>query len=473
MNETPQPPPGATTPGAPGPSTGMDSFFDAIRRTGLVRSQERWIGGVGSGLALRLGIDPLIVRGVLGVSVLIGGLGLVLYGLAWLLLPEQQDGRIHAQQLVRGDFDAAVIGGLAMVVVGLAFPDRWSPFFWWSGDGSWWRGLIGLIAIALIVAVIVSAATKDRGPGPTTTLPPPGTPAPRATGPATAPPTGAPTPYPTGAPAPAAPPAAHATAPTAATAPRRPEGPTMYPAPPAPHGPNHPGPGYAAPPPRPGVPTATATAPGRKGAGPTAFGIVVALSLLTLAGLLYAERVGAFTGSVLLTTGAVAVVLSGLGIVVAGLFGRTGGGLNALAIVSIIVLLPVAMVDGMTWRSVSVGEVRATPTAVVEARAGYSLGAGEARIDLTEVPMHGDTVEVPISVGTGEVRVIIPEDTAVTARIRVTAGEVRWLDRDSTSHVGGGWQTFESDAVRRGEEPDIHLRISVGAGNVRVTESSR
>ncbi|MGJ0223654.1 TSUP family transporter, partial [Streptococcus pyogenes] len=49
------------------------------------------VGGVAGGVALRLGIDPLITRGVLAVSVLFGGLGLVLYAIGWLLLPEQRD----------------------------------------------------------------------------------------------------------------------------------------------------------------------------------------------------------------------------------------------------------------------------------------------------------------------------------------------------------------------------------------------
>ncbi|WP_250448254.1 PspC domain-containing protein, partial [Actinotalea sp. C106] len=140
-----------------------------------MRGQDRWVGGVASGVALRLGIDALVVRGVLAVSVLLGGLGLVLYGLAWVLLPEQHDGRIHLQQLFRGDFDVAVLGALGVFIAGLSFPERWYPGLWWWGGGGW-GGLLWLLAVAVVVVLVISSY-RDRqggGPrpsGPTTSLP--------------------------------------------------------------------------------------------------------------------------------------------------------------------------------------------------------------------------------------------------------------------------------------------------------------
>ncbi len=104
---------------------GTDAFFDSIRGIGVVRSSDRWVGGVAGGLARRFGVDPLLVRGLFGASVLLGGLGLVLYGIAWLLLPEQADGRIHGQQLLRGDVDVAVLGAAAAIITGLSLPDSW------------------------------------------------------------------------------------------------------------------------------------------------------------------------------------------------------------------------------------------------------------------------------------------------------------------------------------------------------------
>ena len=45
------------------PQTGMDRFFGALRSIGIRRrTHNKWIAGVCSGLADRLGIDPVIVR---------------------------------------------------------------------------------------------------------------------------------------------------------------------------------------------------------------------------------------------------------------------------------------------------------------------------------------------------------------------------------------------------------------------------
>ncbi|MDC7123788.1 PspC domain-containing protein, partial [Cellulomonas fimi] len=82
-------------------------FFAAVRRTGMFRGDDRWIGGVCDGLARRFGLDPLLVRGLFAASILLGGLGLVVYGVAWALLPEQSDGRIHLEEMVAGRFDVA------------------------------------------------------------------------------------------------------------------------------------------------------------------------------------------------------------------------------------------------------------------------------------------------------------------------------------------------------------------------------
>ena len=55
------PPPGAQGTGRPGyePRQGaMSRFFDSLRHCGIVRTQERWVGGVAGGVARRLDVDP-------------------------------------------------------------------------------------------------------------------------------------------------------------------------------------------------------------------------------------------------------------------------------------------------------------------------------------------------------------------------------------------------------------------------------
>lgn len=538
---TPPPPGGVPpAPGAAGPTgpvpprpSGADSFFDSVRRSGLVRTDQRWIGGVGGGLALRFGIDPLIARGILLVSALLGGVGLVLYGVGWLLLPEQRDGRIHLQQLFRGHFDIAVLGAGAMLLAGLSMPDTWSPF-WFGGDSGWWRGLVWLSAAGLAVVLVVTAA-RQRGPGnpPTTTLYPgrPGGP----TGPTwPTSPAGAAGPAGPGAPGTPAPPPPGAG--TWATPTTSPEGTTMDRSEPGPQAAADPssattqvipttppaaepfasgsyggtgtyagpqpyvGPAgawqgsagsYGPPPtsfgPPPGGPAPrwqgpTTTLPrSARGPGAGVMGVVVALTMLTLAALLYAERVGTFTGPVALTTLSVAVVLLGLAVIVSGLRGRTSGGLGALAVLGILVALPMSAAHAADWdgtwdaSDTTFGDVRETPTTIEAAEEGISLGAGNARVDLTEVPFGTEQVTVPVRMGAGDLRIVVPADVAYRGEISVMAGDVRWPGHGTVSGVRPADEDllFSSQAVEDGEPAVLVLDVTVGAGNVTVVEEER
>ena len=46
-----------------------------------------WLGGVCAGIARRYGLDVWLVRFAFVVATVAGGIGLVLYPLAWLLIP--------------------------------------------------------------------------------------------------------------------------------------------------------------------------------------------------------------------------------------------------------------------------------------------------------------------------------------------------------------------------------------------------
>ncbi|MFD5276535.1 PspC domain-containing protein [Pseudarthrobacter sp. NPDC058362] len=70
------------------------------------------------GIAYRLGVDPLIIRGVFIVLTIFAGVGVLLYGLAWALLPEP-DGRIHAQEAGAGRWSSGMTGALIATILGL------------------------------------------------------------------------------------------------------------------------------------------------------------------------------------------------------------------------------------------------------------------------------------------------------------------------------------------------------------------
>lgn len=95
------------------------ALFDSIRGSGITRPSQRWFGGVASGYASLMNVSPLLVRAGFIVLGIFGGLGLILYGFSWMLLPESDDGRIHLQEAFSGRFDGALALAAAITVTGI------------------------------------------------------------------------------------------------------------------------------------------------------------------------------------------------------------------------------------------------------------------------------------------------------------------------------------------------------------------
>ncbi|WP_456787427.1 PspC domain-containing protein [Cellulomonas sp. P5_C5] len=449
-------------PDSPAPDQNTpNSFFAAVRRLGITRSDDRWIGGVSGGLGDRFGIDPLLVRGIFFATLLLGGLGIVAYGIAWALLPERRDGRIHLEEMFLGRFDIALLGALAFVIVGLGRGDNW--FFFWAPP-EWvqailWISFIGGV-VMLIAIVSNQQSSKPRPPSGTS-----GPYVPPATYPAAT--------YPS---APVT-----SSAPAYGVPPVQPVPPTVDtpPAPPAWSASYAPAPAAQRPAPKPPRPV-TPPRPRTPGAGVGTVGVVVALSLLSLAVLLIAERQGDFTGPVGLTALGVGIVLCGLGIIISGLRGRTSGGLGGLAVVGILVAVPVGAVQNASWiwSSDSQHDFSADGTVVVtdrsEAANGYSMGFGDVTIDLSEVPMTSETLEVPISLAAGDLTIVVPSDASISADVDAGAGTVRWdVDGESKSVDGVGLnpRTFTAGAIDD-DGPQLALQVQIGAGDVSIIEEN-
>ena len=107
-----------STPAA-GPPPTLDRFFAAVRRSPVVRSQNRVIAGVCAGLAERLGISTALVR-VIAIVVAVIGPGVLLYLTAWLLVP-RYDGQIRLERAIRGGDTASVV--LLVVTLLAVVPD--------------------------------------------------------------------------------------------------------------------------------------------------------------------------------------------------------------------------------------------------------------------------------------------------------------------------------------------------------------
>lgn len=55
----------------------------------LVRTNDRWIGGVCGGFAKWVGIDSTIIRIAFAIAILAYGVGFWFYILCWLLIPKE------------------------------------------------------------------------------------------------------------------------------------------------------------------------------------------------------------------------------------------------------------------------------------------------------------------------------------------------------------------------------------------------
>lgn len=469
----------------PPPPTGQQT----PARPPLRRPQEgRILAGVAAGLADHLGWDVALVRLLIVVATLVTqGLGLIAYLAAALLIPAAEPG---APRPVTTPRSAGAIGG--------------RPASFWLGVGllvvgAWWLfavtpmrfGLLPGVSLGSIGAPLLLIAfglalwvTGDRAAG--TSTPGAASAGTSATGAASAGTASAGTARP-----------APAVAPTAASAPSAPSA-----ASPAS------GPSAASPAPLPFVPSSarpsqepamnTVSDPARYGdsttpptppADPTAQGgdwspppapersdsvlarATVGLTLVT-AGVLWTLRLaGVLTisaGQVL----AAALLVVGLGLLVGAVMGR-GRSLIWLGVVLLPFVL-LAQVPGGTWAGVlpvlsgdsaAAGELRLAPAEFDELQSRYELGAGSIRLDLTQLPFDGESIEVEIAVGAGEIRVIVPDDVDVEATGSVGIGQVQILSRSA-----GGLGVGDVETTVEVDDPQgaIELELNAGLGDIRV-----
>jgi signal transduction histidine kinase/phage shock protein PspC (stress-responsive transcriptional regulator) len=115
------------------------------------------VAGVAAGLADALGLDPNVVRCGFVVLAIASGFGVIVYGVAWALMPSAPGG-VARPDAPRGDavatvaFGAVVLGGLLLVrALGL-----------WPGDVVVWPLAAALVGLALLaMRTVPSGATVE------------------------------------------------------------------------------------------------------------------------------------------------------------------------------------------------------------------------------------------------------------------------------------------------------------------------
>jgi len=129
-----------------------------LRRSGT----DRVISGVCGGLGQYFGVDPVIFRVLFAVLSFFGGVGLLAYGLAWLLIPEPDvdrsvlDRGLHELRVRRVPPWLVVVGGAVVV---------------WLGWFSWWapNTLPALLLLAAVTLVLLRKLSRQPASEPTPT----------------------------------------------------------------------------------------------------------------------------------------------------------------------------------------------------------------------------------------------------------------------------------------------------------------
>jgi len=386
MSETydtaaPPPPPSSPPPPNDGWNTDHLKDYRRFRRS----ASDRKVAGVAGGLARHLDVDPTILRVLFVVLIFFGGSGLLLYGVMWLLVPDERTGRaaISSSDSTR---NALLIG--ALVLAGLvAIGDTW------NGYGFPWP----LAVAALVVFAVLLSRDSRRDTTPVPPGPAPGPP-PGSYGPPQVPvPPGATSQYTAYYPPAATPPAAWA--PTTETS-------SVPPTPPG-----------ATPPPQWYPPVPPPPAKPRK-RGPLLFGITLALLLMGLGILGLADASGADVVDAAYPALALAII--GAMLVLGSFFGRPGG-LVLLGLISSLALGGAAIgnpsYDGDRDLVVS-------PHDATDLASEYHVPAGRIELDLTEIRNLDDLDgrSIDLSGNVGEIVVDIPRGVAVAYDARIDYG---------------------------------------------------
>jgi phage shock protein PspC (stress-responsive transcriptional regulator) len=393
------------------------------------------IGGVAAGIANYLGIDPVIPRVIFAVLAFTGGVGIIAYIICWIAMPEAPrgvSGGGSGDRPARGpgaraaDLGIPPWAAVALIIVGVLVLAGNTGFS--MPAMAWALALIGVGVLLFRQDTREQLAGVQGGP-----------------------------PSPVGSAG--GQPGAHAAPGTG----DRDTAPVWEPAPPVP-APSWDDPSWRPPA---GEPPTWSPEPHP----PASY-----LGRLTLAAILVTNGLAALLnnlGWVRVTAAdhlALALVVTGIGLVVGAWFGRSRG-LIVLGVVLLPVLAVAAVLPRGTLLAVEggVGERLWEPTSVAELDDAYRLFAGEAVLDLSRLRFEpGEPATVRAQVTFGELTVLVPAGTVVEARGRAAGGEVVLFDR---SQSGLGVDFTRGSAAHDGT-PDLVLDVSVLFGELTVRETT-
>jgi hypothetical protein len=135
-------------------------------------------------------------------------------------------------------------------------------------------------------------------------------------------------------------------------------------------------------------------------------------------------------------------------------------GAAALLVPTVLTLAPTRWNGAAGYRSV-------TPASPAELAGTYRHGAGEFRLDLSQLSLPPGTTEVRVRVGMGEATVTAPWNATVEAVARVGAGEFNLLGRSQSGLSLQG----EAHSERQPGAPVLKIVARVAAGQLKVFQA--
>ena len=159
---------------------------------------------------------------------------------------------------------------------------------------------------------------------------------------------------------------------------------------------------------------------------------------------------------------ALAMSLTGAMLVLGAFWGRAGG-LILLGLLTAVATLGATASDNYDGKRLDY-----TPTSSAEVRTSYDIGAGELRIDLSQVrDIDGlDGREVTIDGGIGDLEVVIPDGMDVVVDASTGVGEINLFGQ-----MNDGVDVTQQGSVDGGNDvPDMRIIIDLGVGQVTVHE---
>lgn len=365
------------------------------------------VAGVCAGLGRHFGLDPVVFRVPLAVLSVVGGLGLVFYGAAWMLIPAEGESQNEARRLLSGRVEGTTLSAVIVALVGCGL------FLASLGSRS-------TPASLLLVGAVAGAAYWARQRREAEAAEAVGAPVDPAT--------------------------AHAVAdaPPEAKAPPVPASPSWWREPLTKDGAGGGrsagvrdtgylwGPEDGEPPvgarefaPGTGAGAAVGVPPGGRRRGRTyggLAGLLAPVAAVAGAGVGWESRP---VGTSLTVGLACALTVYALGFAAGALFGRPGYGTLLLAVCTAVLLTAASLLPrdiGTDWRNVAW-----KPPSAAEVAKVYRLDGGRAELDLRDVEFTGErkTVRTRIRAGAGVVKVVVPSTVRIDLAARVGAGEIR------------------------------------------------